>query len=682
MPSSTSVLCAVAFAVLPLALGGCRSEPRPPPAAQSAPDVKGPPAAMFVRIPAVSRVTLSPDGKRIAGMSSNDGVQVVFESSRTSVREVNHLTRIAPETVVHALGWAGNGVLLVGYEQPDASVERDLQSRRSPDGVVYDVESVRGRRERGREFRMVGMNVGTWRQRPGETSWPVEVHPSLPGGVIHWLPDDPERVLINSWKSSEIGASAQLARVRDGAAKPMVPASPGMNVWYADHRGDVRAGSGRSEDGLTGIVVARIEPDAPFTELTGVGISQETDFAFAGFDAKPNIVYLTAIGASGRRELFAYDLTTRLRKAVYANPSFDVGSLVNSPQRGELWAVEVDAEKPELHFFDKKAEREQAAIDKALPGTTNRIVSFDADAKQAIVLASGDTTPPDYYRFDRERRRMDFLFTAYPTVDRAQLAQMKPVRYKARDGLQISGYLTLPRNAAAKNLPAIVIVHDGPSQRVRWGWDPVVQFLASRGFAVFQPNYRGSTGYGREHERMGYGQWGLAMQNDLEDGVRWLVAEGIANPTRVGIYGIGYGGYAALLAAAKTPELFRAAASFGAVTDLAELLEHPEQHRSADLNNPVEGKLPGDRAALAALSPARLGAQVRIPVFVAHGLEDPVVNAAQSRAMVDALEDAGGAVESAFYRDELHELGEQSNRVEFHEKLAAFFARHLALASL
>ena len=146
---------------------------------------------------------------------------------------------------------------------------------------------------------------------------------------------------------------------------------------------------------------------------------------------------------------------------------------------------------------------------------------------------------------------------------------------------------------------------------MRWGWDPVVQFLASRGFAVFQPNYRGSTGYGREHERMGYGQWGLAMQDDLADGVRWLVAEGIANPTRVGIYGVGYGGYAALLAAAKTPELFRAAASFGAVTDLVDLLENPEHYRSADLNNPVEGKLPGDRAALAALSPARLGGRIR-----------------------------------------------------------------------
>ncbi|MGH7336946.1 MAG: alpha/beta hydrolase family protein, partial [Myxococcota bacterium] len=474
--------------------------------------------------------------------------------------------------MIHAFGWSGNGVIAVGYEQPDSSGERDVQIRRSPDGVVYDAEAARPRRERRREYRMVALRVGTWRQRPGGTSWPLQVHPSLPGGVIHWRPDDPERVLINWWPSSEVGASALLARMRDGFPKEVVAATPGVNVWYADHQGRVRAGSGRSEDGINAIVVARVDDRAPFTELTGVGISQETDFEFAGFDADPTIVYLTAIGASGRRELFAYDLARRLRRAVHADERFDVGSLVHSPIDGALWAVEVDAEKPELHFFDKKAEREHAAIDNALAGTTNRIVSFDRDAKHAIVVVSGDTNPPDYYRYDRARKRMDFLFTGNPNLDRNRLSTTKPVRYTARDGLAISAYLTVPHGSSGKNLPAIVYVHDGPSERASWGWDPVVQFLASRGFAVFQPNYRGSTGYGREHERMGYGQWGLAMQDDLADGVRWLVSEGIANSTRVGAYGVGYGGYAALLAAAKTPELFRAAASFGAVTDLVDLL--------------------------------------------------------------------------------------------------------------
>ncbi len=675
--SSLHPLLRAAALVLVFLFVACRSEPPAPAAATRT--AKLTPAEPFVRIPAVAGVVISPDGKRIAGLSSNEGVQVVFETSRAAL-EVGYLTKLAPGTLIHSLGWSGNDVLVVGYEQPAERSERSLESRRSPDGVVvYDAETPRSsRRAREREYRMAALRAGTWRKRGRDTSWPLRVHPSLPGAVLHWLPDDPEHVLINWYPSSEEGASARRARVRDGFPEQVVRATPGVNTWYADHRGFVRAGSGRSEDGITGIVVARTKADGPFTELTGAGVSQQTDFEFAGFDADPTQVYVTAIGASGRKELLAFDLAAHRRSTLYANEQFDVGALVTSPHSGALWAVEVDAEKPELHFFDRAAQREQAAIDAALPGTTNRIVSFDRAGKMAIVRTAGDTHSTDYYRYDRERKRMDFLFTAHPAVDRNQLAPMKPVRYTARDGLAVSGYLTVPHGAEAKNLPVIVWVHDGPSRRVRWDWHPIVQFLASRGFAVFQPNYRGSTGYGREHERMGYGQWGLAMQDDLADGVRWLVSEGIANPTRVGIYGIGYGGYAALLAAAKTPELFRAAASYGGVTDLVDLLENPEHYRTSDLNQPTEGKLPGDREALASISPARQAARIRIPVLVGHGLADPVVDPGQARAMVDAIEAVDGKVESHLYRRELHDLIDEANRIDFYEKLAAFFARHLS----
>jgi dipeptidyl aminopeptidase/acylaminoacyl peptidase len=680
MPFAVPSLRSAAVAVL-LVLGACRSQPPAPQSVQpeGAAPPAGPPAVAFLRIPAVERVAISPDGRRIAGLSSNEGVQVVFETERAG-KAVDYLTKLTPGTVIHALGWSGNDVLVVGYEQDAKRSERSLEGRRSPEGVVvYDVESSRSRRARGREYRMVALRAGTWRQRSRDTSWPLSVNPSLPGAVLHYLPDDPEHVLINWWSSSEEGASAAIARVRDGVPKQIVPPRPGMNVWYADHDGRVRAGSGRSEDGITGVVLARSEARGPFREVSEVGVSQQTDFEFAGFAVDPKTIYLTAVGTSGRKELFTYDLAANRRgKTLYADEHYDVGALEISPIDGALWAVEVDADKPELHFFDTPAQREQASIDAAFPGMTNRIVSVDRAGRAAIVRTSGDTNPPDYYRYDRERKRMDFLYSANPALDRGQLAATQAVHFTARDGLAITAYLTVPHGSTGRNLPVVVVVHDGPSARARWGWDPVVQFLASRGFAVFQPNYRGSSGYGREHERMGYGQWGLAMQDDLADGVHWLVSQGIANPTRVGIYGVGYGGYAALLAAAKTPELFRAAASFGAVTDLVDLLEHPDHYHTSDLNQPTEGKLAGDRDALAALSPARLASRIRIPVLVGHGLDDPIVHPEQAREMVDAVENAGGKVESYLYRHELHELIDETDRVEFHEKLAAFFARHLS----
>jgi len=235
----------------------------------------------------------------------------------------------------------------------------------------------------------------------------------------------------------------------------------------------------------------------------------------------------------------------------------------------------------------------------------------------------------------------------------------------------------LPRGGD-KKLPTIVMPHGGPTARDVWGWNAEAQFLASRGFAVFQPNYRGSTGFGREHERKGYRQWGLSMQDDISDGVAWLVEQGIADPQRIGIYGASYGGYAALQGLVKTPELYRAGASFAGVSDMIEWLDEIDQYHFSDFNRPVHGDRSDDRDQLEATSPARHAARVRAPVLLAHGEADPIVGVEQSRAMEDALEDAGKSVEAYYYPDEGHGFMNERNRIDFHEKLAAFFTRHLA----
>jgi dipeptidyl aminopeptidase/acylaminoacyl peptidase len=679
--SPSGSLRPVSVLMFVIAWSGCRGAPFARQSASESKEVRSTSAEAFVRVPAVTRPVLSPDGRRIAGLAARDGVQVVFEMPHLGERgndKVNFLSKIDPETIVRALGWSGNGVLVVGYEQPRGRAELDREAQLSADGiVVHNMDTTRVREDR-REYRMVALRVDTWRPHQVGESWPLSVSPARPDAVIHWLPDEREYVLVNTYEPGAEGASVRRARVRDGWGKDVVPATPGIDIWYADHEGRVRAGSGRSEEGITGVVVARSSEAEPFAELAGAGTAQHTDFEFAGFDRDPQTLYLRALGASGRKELVSYDLARkRLGARLYGNPEFDVGSLVYSPIDGALWAVEYDAERPALHFFDTEAEREQASIDSALPGTTNRVVSYDAAAQTAIVRTSSDVIPPDYYRYDRERKRMDFLFTELPELDRTKLSPMKPIHYTTRDGIEIAGYLTLPRTPEQKNLPAIVIPHDGPSARVRWDWDPVVQFLASRGFAVLQPNYRGSTGYGRDHERLGYGQWGLAMQDDLADAAHWLVEQGIASKGRVGIYGVGYGGYAALLAVARDPELFRAAASYGAITDLVGLLDHPDQYRSSDLNQPTASALPGDRIELAARSPARQVTRIRAPLLVGHGLEDPIVSPDQASAMIEAVKAAGGSVESHLLRRELHEITNQVNRIEFYEALAQFFERHL-----
>jgi dipeptidyl aminopeptidase/acylaminoacyl peptidase len=354
----------------------------------------------------------------------------------------------------------------------------------------------------------------------------------------------------------------------------------------------------------------------------------------------------------------------------------EVFTLARSTPDGRLLAVYYETDRPHWKHFDESAGRDQAAIDYELSDTWNEVVSSDAAERVAIVRASSDVSPPRYYIYNRATGRMSLLFEAYPELRRDMMSPMQPVSFAARDGLTLHGYLTRPRGASGAG-PAILLVHGGPTARDVWSWDPEVQFLVSRGFSVLQVNFRGSSGYGARHERLGYKQWGLAMQDDLTDAAQWLIAQGVADPARLGIYGASYGGYAALMGLVKTPELFRAGASFAGVTDIIELLDNVDRYAFSDFNGPVTGDASDDREQLAATSPARHVDRIRAPVLIAHGTEDPSVHVDQAHLMIDALEAAGKPVEAHLYRDEVHGFMDERNAIDFYTKLADFFERHL-----
>jgi dipeptidyl aminopeptidase/acylaminoacyl peptidase len=344
---------------------------------------------------------------------------------------------------------------------------------------------------------------------------------------------------------------------------------------------------------------------------------------------------------------------------------------------GRLLAIGYATDRPRLHFVDEYARAEQAALDRRFPGTTNRIISRDRDELSAIVEVSGDTVPPTYYYYRRGSRRIELLAEAYPELASRTLSPMKPVSFRARDGLEIPGYLTLPTGVAPRALPAIVLVHDGPAARDVWGWDPTVQLLASRGFAVLQANFRGSTGYGTRYRELGDGEWGLAMQDDLEDAARWLIDRGVADPARIGIFGVGYGGYAALMALVKSPELFSAGASLAAVTDLVTMLGDDAWRHADGASAQTVGGWWSDWTRLRETSPARLADRIRAPVLIAHGSADDSVHVKHAETMVDALGDRGAQVESLVYPDEVTGFLHEGNRIDFHQRLVDFFARHL-----
>jgi dipeptidyl aminopeptidase/acylaminoacyl peptidase len=426
------------------------------------------------------------------------------------------------------------------------------------------------------------------------------------------------------------------------------------------------------------VLYARVGAEDDFEQVIEFDPFEEHGFSFAEFSQDPAKLYVVSDDETGRAAVYLYDLREkRLGPPVFSHPEVDVSSVEVSQLDGRLLAIGYVTDRPRLHFFDEQARSEQAALDRRFPGTTNEIISRDRDEKRAIVRVSGDTAPPRYYLYDLKARRADLLAEAYPKVYLPKLAPMEPVSFAARDGLEIPGYLTLPKGRDPRGLPAIVYVHGGPTYRDVWGWDPTVQLFASRGFAVLQPNYRGSDGYGARHRSLGHRQWGLAMQDDVEDAARWLISEGIADPARIGIYGASYGGYAALMALVKTPELFAAGASLAGVTDLPTMLADDDWYMFDDWNTPTVGSRWSDRSQLEASSPARNADRIRAPVLIAHGTKDPIVHVKHAEKMGEALGDRGERAEVLIYPEEVHGFLHEADEIDFHDRLVAFFERHL-----
>jgi dipeptidyl aminopeptidase/acylaminoacyl peptidase len=647
-----------------LSVWGCRSTLKATRQKAEIPAVDAqqrPTAAAFFRSPLISHPALSPDGKSIAGILESGGVEVVFVRALAGgqIRPLGKLerTEFRGSKSIRELGWGGDERILVSLESPSTNAV-----------------GVRARQTR----LMVVAADGSGAKYLGK-NWSWQEYSFSQDDIIAWhLPDDPDHILMNWWQPDQNGVSARRVDVRSGSMQTEAYARFGLQRWHANHLGQVMAGSGASRSGTDVFTVARSSPDARFDELVRFDAFDESGFEFAAFSERPEEIYVWSNARTGRAALHTYDLREKLiGPVVFAHPEVDASRVWSSSLDGHLVAVGYATDRRHWHFLDEEMAREQAAIDRALPGTWNEIVDMDAAERLALIRSSSDVQPPRYLVYNRARREMHPLFVQYPDLKPEWMSPMEPIEFQARDGLTIHGYLTRPRGAAPGPLPAIVLPHGGPTSRDVWGWDPEVQFLASRGFAVLQINFRGSTGYGSRHRRLGYKQWGLAMQDDITDATRWMIAEGIADPARIGIYGASYGGYAALMALVATPDLFRAGASFAGVSDILEMLDDDEHYICSDFNTPMVGDDWKDRDQLAATSPARHADRIRAPVLIAHGTEDPIVHVKQAHLMIDAIEAADGQVEYALYEGEVHGFIDERNQIDFYTKLATFFERNL-----
>jgi len=469
---------------------------------------------------------------------------------------------------------------------------------------------------------------------------------------------------------------------------------------------DTATGAGRMTDGgsqytvdwvvdESGAAVARSEwssEDRRYTVLVKSGAgwreifrSDDDGLTLAGLsmDGK-SIVAIGDNGSGPPSKAWAFPLDGGPASVLYQDSLGDVQTAERDEFTGAVVGLYVGGGTQDIHWLDPKRESQSNALHKAFPG--KRLTRHDrsASGRQVLLSADSPSEPPVYYLVDFDRGAADIVGEAYPGLVGAKLGEMSEIQYNARDGTPIPAFLTLPPDREPKQLPLVVLPHGGPASHDELEFNWWSQFLATRGYAVLQPQFRGSTGYGEAFRRAGYRQWGGLMQDDVTDGVRHLIADGTADPQRICIVGGSYGGYAALAGAAFTPDLYACAASINGISDLPSFFGYIARRAGDDSDSASYWKdhvgSPLD-AATADKSPARAADRVRAPVLLIHSVDDVVVPIGQSERMLRVLEEAGKPVEFVRLEGDDHWLSRSATRVRMLEKLEEFLGKHLAAAA-
>ncbi|MBA3650900.1 MAG: S9 family peptidase [Chthoniobacterales bacterium] len=500
--------------------------------------------------------------------------------------------------------------------------------------------------------------------------------PKVRSDIIDDLADISETdILITLNKRNPEVFDAFRLNVATGEMK-MVAENPGkVDRWITDHAGVIRAAT--ETDGVNASLLTRPDEKTPFKKVLTTDFRESASPQFYTFDNK-NLYAISNIGRDKQAVVTIDPSNGKELEKLYENP-VDVSALAHSKKRKVVTFVAFDTWKTERKFFDSQTEAMYKTLAEKLPGYEVEVVANDKAEDKFIVVASNDRTPGSRNLYDAKTGTLTKLVEVAPWLKESELAPMKPIEYKSRDGLTIHGYLTLPVGREAKNLPVVINPHGGPWYRDTWGFNPEVQFLANRGYAVLQMNFRGSTGYGRKFWEASFKQWGQSMQNDITDGVNWLVKEGIADPKRVAIYGGSYGGYATLAGVAFTPDLYAAAVDYVGVANMFTFMKTipPYWKPFLDMFHEMVGDPEKDKAMMEAVSPVMHADKIKTPLFVAQGAHDPRVNKDESDQMVEALKKRGVDVEYMVKDNEGHGFHNEENRFDFYEAMEKFLDKHL-----
>jgi dipeptidyl aminopeptidase/acylaminoacyl peptidase len=492
--------------------------------------------------------------------------------------------------------------------------------------------------------------------------------------IVHMLPDDPQHVLIEIAEFRTLFPAVYQLNVENGALHIDVPAHPPVLDWIADRNGVVRFGRGYRDK--EGIYIARNGLDAPWRTLAKFQRFERHEFEPLGFGPLPNQLFVAAPN-QGRTAVWQMDLDENSDfQLVFARPDVDADAIVTWPTDGHVTGFAYEDDRPHTEFVDPHAQALDATMDQAVPNTYHRVVGASRDGKWILFYSVSDVAPPAYHLLNTDAHTLTAIGQQSKALAHAQLAPAKAVVIPGPGGISIHGYLTLPVGTApGKPIAAVVFPHGGPYARDHWGYDPLVQLMANRGYAVLQMNFRGSTGYGAEWRTAGHQQWGTIMHDDITTGAHWLVDQRIADPARMCIVGWSFGGYAALIGVVKEPQLYKCAVSIAGVSDVSKLASDRVRWYGGKVA--TEDMTGTDKVLLAAESPVLHADRIKVPVLLVHGEEDSTVVPDHSVAMSRALERSGVPHELVIIKDGEHSLLEPSMRLTLYSKLEAFLAANL-----
>lgn len=452
-----------------------------------------------------------------------------------------------------------------------------------------------------------------------------------------------------------------------------------VTAWYFDLKDHLRLATRSAENGDTEVL--RVDANG-FTKVYSCNVFENCGPVRYHKDGE-RVYFVTNKGNSDLVALELFNPATGKEELVESDPlkRVDFGNASFSEVTDDLISTSYDDERERIYWKDKQWEADYKFLQKQFPGKEISAGSTTKDEKLAIVSAHSDTDPGATYLFDRSTKKLTLQYRIREKLNRDYLAPMKAVRYPSSDGLEIPAYLTLPKGVEAKNLPVIIFPHGGPWYRDSWGYNAFAQFLANRGYAVLQPNFRGSTGYGKKFIDAGNKQWGQKMQDDLTWGAKYLIAQGIADPKRVGIMGGSYGGYATLAGVTFTPDVYAVAVSIVGPSNLITLVEsfppYWEQIRKLFYERMGDPNTPEGKAQLDRQSPLNSAARIKTPLLVIQGANDPRVNKRESDQIVIALRDRGFPVEYLVAPDEGHGFARPVNNMAMFAASEKFLAKYL-----